>query len=187
MTTSVPIRQDRPNPAKVALCAPSCSMAAVAIALGVYYAPYAAAQMGVSLAAVGAIFGLVRLLDVPFDPFLGMIMDRTKTPIGRYRPWILIGAPVLMLAIYMLFDPPAGMSEGYLLTWLLVFYMGTSTAAWRPHPGRPLSPRPMMLLQARHHGRRGRFGSPPWAFRCSSSTSARPSTPPAPWAGGASR
>lgn len=86
---------------------------------------YFARHIGLGL-AVGGVFGLVRLIDIPLDPFLGLVMDRTRTPLGRYRPWMMLGAPVLMLAIYMMFEAPVGASRGYLLLWLLVMYLGMS-------------------------------------------------------------
>jgi Na+/melibiose symporter-like transporter len=86
---------------------------------------YFARHIGLGL-AVGGVFGLIRLIDIPLDPFLGLLMDRTRTPIGRYRPWMMLGAPVLMLAIYMMYEAPVGASRGYLLLWLLVMYLGMS-------------------------------------------------------------
>jgi len=86
---------------------------------------YFARHIGLGL-TVGAIFGLIRLIDIPLDPLLGLLMDRTRTPIGRYRPWMILGAPVLMLAIYMLYEAPVGVSGRYLLLWLLIMYLGMS-------------------------------------------------------------
>ena len=45
---------------------------------------------------VGAAFGLVRLIDIPIDAAIGVAMDRTRTGFGRYRIWMLGGAPILM-------------------------------------------------------------------------------------------
>ena len=86
---------------------------------------YFARHIGLGL-AVGGVFGLIRLIDIPLDPFLGLVMDRTRTPLGRYRPWMILGAPVLMLAIYMMYEAPVGASRGYLLLWLLIMYLGMS-------------------------------------------------------------
>jgi Na+/melibiose symporter-like transporter len=101
-------------------------VSALGIALGIYLPPYFASHLGVPLAVVAAAFTLVRLIDIPVDPILGVFMDRTRTPIGRYRVWLLIGAPILMLAIYQLFMAKAGVGETYLVAWLLVLYLGTS-------------------------------------------------------------
>lgn len=99
--------------------------AALQTSVAVQVPRYFAGHIGLGL-AVGGIFGLVRLIDIPLDPALGLGMDRTRTRIGRYRPWMLLGAPVLMLAVYMLFEANVGVSRGYLLVWLLIMYLGMS-------------------------------------------------------------
>lgn len=92
----------------------------------VYLPNYYAGVIGVSLGAVGLIFMTVKLLDLIFDPMLGMVMDRTRTAIGRYRFWMLAGAPILMLGVYMLFMAEPGAGWKYLLAWLIVLYIGLS-------------------------------------------------------------
>ena len=62
-------------------------------------------------------------------------MDKTRTPIGRFRPWTVAGTPVMLLAVYMLFMAPKGITMSYLITWALVSAAGTSMvilsgAAW---------------------------------------------------------
>lgn len=99
---------------------------AIIIAVAVYLPQHFATGLGLELAAIGATFALVRLIDIPLDPMLGIAMDRTRSRFGRYRLWILLGVPVLMLAIYMLFMASPGIGTGYILIWLLVMYLGTS-------------------------------------------------------------
>jgi Na+/melibiose symporter-like transporter len=99
--------------------------AALQLSVAVQLPPFFASQLGLGLAA-GAAFGIVRLIDIPVDPALGLFMDRTTTPMGRYRPWMIAGAPILMLALYMLYQAPVGASETYLVIWLLVVYLGMS-------------------------------------------------------------
>ena len=86
---------------------------ALGIAILVYLSPYIASHLGVGLAAVGGAFAIVRFVDWVVDPLLGMIMDRTRTPIGRYRFWQILGVPILMVSVYKLFMAPRGISEGY--------------------------------------------------------------------------
>jgi Na+/melibiose symporter-like transporter len=50
-------------------------------------------------------------------------MDKTRTPIGRYRPWYLAGLPVLWLAVYKVFNPPEGVDTTYLFGWYLLLYV----------------------------------------------------------------
>jgi Na+/melibiose symporter-like transporter len=99
---------------------------AMAIALLVYLPPHLTRDLGVPLAVVGVSWGAVRLLDVAIDPFLGLVMDRTVTPLGRYRPWLIAGAPILMAGVFMLFLAPAGIGRVYLIGWLLVLYLSLS-------------------------------------------------------------
>ena len=110
-------------------------LAALAIAVSAYVPAYFASHLSMSLTAVGATFGLVRAIDIPVDPLLGIAMDRTLNRLGRYRVWVLAGAPVLMLSLSMLFMAPPVVPQGYLLFWLLLMYFGLSIlqlahAAW---------------------------------------------------------
>jgi Na+/melibiose symporter-like transporter len=104
----------------------SLPLAALGLAIAVHLPRYFASHLGVSLAVVGSAFALVRMIDIPLDPALGLVMDRTRTRFGRYRVWTVIGAPILMLALYMLFMAPEGVGQGYIMVWLLIMYLGTS-------------------------------------------------------------
>ncbi|MDE2487515.1 MAG: MFS transporter [Alphaproteobacteria bacterium] len=99
--------------------------AALTLAVAVQLPKFFASSLGVGL-AIGGLFGLVRLIDIPVDPLLGLAMDRTRTPLGRYRPWMLVGAPILMLALYELFQAQVGVGRWTIMVWLLVMYLGMS-------------------------------------------------------------
>jgi Na+/melibiose symporter-like transporter len=113
-------------PTILTFAAVTLPMSALGVSLAIFLPRYFASHLGVSLIAVGGAFALVRAIDVPVDPILGLLMDRTRTAIGRYRVWLLIGAPILMLAVYQLFMAPMGISRGFLIVWLLCLYLGTS-------------------------------------------------------------
>jgi Na+/melibiose symporter-like transporter len=100
-------------------------IAAIALIYGVYLPPNYAA-LGVGLAAVAVAITTVRAIDVFLDPLLAMVMDRTRTPIGRYRPWLVLGAPILMLGVWKVLMPQGPVSQGYLIVWLLVSFAGLS-------------------------------------------------------------
>lgn len=119
----------------LAFAATSLPLSAMTIAIAVYLPQYYARNLGVSLAVVGSVFAIIRLIDIPLDPMLGLVMDRTRTKWGRYRVWTVIGAPVLMAAVFALFMAPNGVGPVYLGFWLLIMYLGTSIlhlshAAW---------------------------------------------------------
>lgn len=113
-------------PAILAFAGTSLPVAGLAVAISVQLPRYFASHLGISLAVVGAAFGTVRAIDIWLDPMLGLAMDRTRTPWGRYRLWMIAGAPILMGALYMLFFAPEGATSLYLIGWLLVMYLGLS-------------------------------------------------------------
>ena len=76
-------------PRLFAFALPGLPIGALAVALSVYLPRYYASHIGLSLAAVGVAFMAVRLVDMCFDPVIGVIMDRTRTRLGRYRVWLL--------------------------------------------------------------------------------------------------
>ncbi|RAK56602.1 MFS transporter [Phenylobacterium deserti] len=112
--------------AVLAFATANIPISAVTLAVSVHLPKYFASSVGLTLGAVGAAFGLVRLIDIPIDALLGLAMDRTRTRMGRYRPWVLAGAPVMMLGLFMLMRAGAGAGVGFLVTWLLVMYLGLS-------------------------------------------------------------
>jgi GPH family glycoside/pentoside/hexuronide:cation symporter len=101
-------------------------LAALGLPIVVYLPEYYSNALGLPLAAVGAAFMGVRLLDILFDPVMGGVMDRTRSRWGRFRPWLAAGAPLLILATYMLFMAQRGVGVGYLWFWLIVVYAGLS-------------------------------------------------------------
>lgn len=94
--------------------------------LAVYLPNYYARTLGLSLAAVGIAFTIVRILDIIIDPGLGVLMDATKTRVGRFRPWLLASIPVLALSTAAAYFPKAGAGTTYLSICLLVLYIGYS-------------------------------------------------------------
>lgn len=119
----------RSNWTLAALAAPCLPLAGLGLPLVVYLPEYYASELGLSLAAVGTAFMAVRFLDMAFDPYIGGVMDRTRSRFGRFKLWFAIGAPILMLASYMLFMAKPGVDTLYLWIWLLVVYAGVSIAS----------------------------------------------------------
>lgn len=114
------------TPGVLAFASAYIPISALILASTVHLPRYFASHLGLSLAVVGGAFALVRFIDIPIDAVLGVAMDRTRTRFGRYRLWMMLGAPIVMFALYMLMASPDGIGSGYLLTWLLVMYVGYS-------------------------------------------------------------
>jgi Na+/melibiose symporter-like transporter len=119
-----------PKKLPVRLLAPFASasmpVAALGVPLTVYLPNYYASHIGLSLASVGLAFTMVRLIDILFDPLIGVAINATHTRFGRFRPWMTAGAPLLMLAVFMIFMAQPGITTIYMVGWLLVLYAGFS-------------------------------------------------------------
>jgi glycoside/pentoside/hexuronide:cation symporter, GPH family len=91
-----------------------------------------------ALFAIGGTFAAVRSIDtLGVDLPIGWAMDKFRTRFGRYRPWYVAGAPITLIGVYMLFNPPHGMTTIYLATWYMIMSVGISMmtialAAWAP-------------------------------------------------------
>jgi Na+/melibiose symporter-like transporter len=84
----------------------------------VYLPEFWAGSMGMNLATVGLVLGLVRALDVLVDPTIGRLSDTSRSRFGRRKPFIALAIPIAVIGAIGLFFPPA--HAGAL--WLLVFY-----------------------------------------------------------------
>jgi len=101
-------------------------LTALSLPLVVMIPEHYATVLGLPLAVVGMIFTSVRIFDIVVDPLLGAAMDRTRSRWGRYRPWLIFGAPALMLAVYLLFMASPGVGPIYLLLTLTAAFLGWS-------------------------------------------------------------
>jgi Na+/melibiose symporter-like transporter len=104
--------------------APALPLAALCVPLFIHLPTYYASVQGIGLAAVGAVLFAARMWDVVVDPLVGIASDRTRTSIGRRRPWMLAGVPVCLVAIERLFLPPADAGIVHLLIWSMLLYLG---------------------------------------------------------------
>jgi len=110
----------------IAFSTPTIPLAAMLMPVTAYLPNYYATDLGVRAADLAWAFMVVRFFDLWFDPVLGLTMDRTKGRFGRFRPWFVVGAPIAMLAVYMLFMAEPGIGAGYILLWLIVGFAGQS-------------------------------------------------------------
>ena len=97
--------------------APSMPLSMVSLPLAVYLTPVYAdsAGFGLSLAFVGLMLALSRVFDGITDPVIGFLSDRIRTRWGRRKPFVLIGMPIFMLGVWLLWIPPIEFTE---VTWL---------------------------------------------------------------------
>jgi len=53
-----------------------------------------------------AFWFLAVALNSISDPIIGYLSDHTRSRMGRRRPWVLLGAPMLAMAFFFLWTPP---------------------------------------------------------------------------------
>ncbi|MFW5681170.1 MAG: MFS transporter [Pseudomonadota bacterium] len=99
-------------------------LAALNLPLYVFLPTFWASELGVGLTAVGLALLAARLLDVISDPLIGELSDRTRTRLGRRRPWVVAGAPILAVGMVVLFRPYEGAGGLDLFLWAAVAYLG---------------------------------------------------------------
>ena len=64
---------------------------------------------------------------------MGYWSDRTKTRLGRRRPWVFGAIPLFMLTFVLVFSPPEGLTQNGLFMWFLValiLYEAVATVLW---------------------------------------------------------
>jgi Na+/melibiose symporter-like transporter len=106
---------------------PSLPWAALGLPIVVHLPQfYASKEIGLSLGVTGLVFSLCRIADVFIDPMMGYFSDRLQTRWGRRRPLVVLGTPLLILGIWMVFVPGGHVSVVYLSAWLFVMYVGLS-------------------------------------------------------------
>ena len=98
-----------------------------------YLSIYLTNALGIAPAFLLIITPLARLWDGFNDPMMGMIVDKTRTKMGKYRPWILMGAMLNAVVLCLLFNNPgfaAGSTGLYVYAAILYVFWGmTNTLA----------------------------------------------------------
>ena len=83
--------------------APAAPLLALTLPTVIFLPPYFVTHLGLSGAAVAAIFFGARLFDIVLDPLLGTLQDRTHTRWGRRRIWLALACAPLMALIWLVF------------------------------------------------------------------------------------
>ena len=86
-------------------------------------------KIGLSMQMIAAANVVYAIWDAFNDPIAGYLSDRTRTPWGRRRPWMLVAVPLFILCSILFFSPPASLGKGLgLALWFGSFLVLTETS-----------------------------------------------------------
>ncbi len=79
--------------------------------------------MGVSAVAMGIILFAARIFDAFNDPVMGIIVAKTKTRWGKFRPWLFVGTLLNAIILYFMFAAPPTLSGSGLVAYAAATYI----------------------------------------------------------------
>lgn len=94
--------------------------------LTVYYTD----SVGIGAAVVGTLMLLTRLMDGVTDLFFGVVLDRTRTKLGKARPWILISMPMMAIGLILVFNVPGRFGKSGQVVYAAITYVFITCIAY---------------------------------------------------------
>ena len=79
--------------------------------------------LGVNAIAMGVILMAARVFDAFNDPIMGVIVAKTRTRWGKFRPWLLIGTLTNAVVLYLMFAAPPALDGAGLVAYAAVTYI----------------------------------------------------------------
>lgn len=84
---------------------------------------YCTNVLGLSAGVIGTIILISKMLDGLSDLIMGMIIDRTRSKMGKARFWVIVSALPVAIATFALFNIPSSFSESTKYIWFFIFYV----------------------------------------------------------------
>ena len=79
--------------------------------------------LGVSAIAMGVILMAARVFDAFNDPIMGVIVAKTRTKWGKFRPWLLSGTILNAFVLYFMFAAPPALDGAGLVAYAAIIYI----------------------------------------------------------------
>lgn len=77
---------------------------------------------GIGMSAVATLMLVSRIWDAVNDPIIGTLTDKTHTRWGRFRPWLLFGAPVTAIILMLTFWAHPSWSQTAKIVYMSITY-----------------------------------------------------------------
>lgn len=79
--------------------------------------------LGVNAIAMGAILFAARIFDAFNDPIMGVLVAKTKTRWGKFRPWLFFGTLLNAIVLFIMFSAPPSLNGSGLVAYAAVTYI----------------------------------------------------------------
>jgi oligogalacturonide transporter len=97
------------------------------VVISFYYLVFLTDGIRINPALAGTVILISKVYDSITDPFEGLIADRTRTRLGRRRPYLLAGIPLVFLSFFALFYPIDLAQETQRFIFVICSYLFFST------------------------------------------------------------
>jgi len=126
-----PIMRSKASPSEVKipemalgyLLGPLCAMLANSI-FGAYLNRYYVDVLGwTKFGAFATLLPIVSVaLVIAGNLYVGQLIDKTRTPAGKARPYLVLAAPFSVLAVILMLSTPTGAADAIQMVWIAVTY-----------------------------------------------------------------
>ena len=79
--------------------------------------------LGVKAYIMGIILLAARVFDAFNDPIMGVLVAKTKTRWGKFRPWLMIGTVLNAVVLYFMFTAPPALDGAGLTAYAAITYV----------------------------------------------------------------
>ena len=79
--------------------------------------------LGVKALAMGVILMAARVFDAFNDPIMGILVAKTRTRWGKFRPWLFVGTLLNAVILVLLFAAPPALSGNGLIAYAAITYV----------------------------------------------------------------
>ena len=79
--------------------------------------------MGIKAVTMGIILFAARIFDAFNDPIMGVLVAKTKTKWGKFRPWLFIGTVLNAIILFLLFACPPTLNGSGLVAYAAILYI----------------------------------------------------------------
>ncbi|XOB60869.1 MFS transporter [Campylobacterota bacterium DY0563] len=101
-------------------------LATIGLPLYIYLPTFYATNVGIDIALVGIILFIARISDVFTDPLLGVLSDKCLKKYNSRKPFMIVGAFLLVVSFYFLINPNLEYKSYWLFFFSVLIYFAWS-------------------------------------------------------------